>query len=118
MRLIGLTTAAASNRWLESDTSDRTFRCTGQNFQEVWNELYEIVDAICLRDQQYYGNVEFRQMLLKGEIPINGNERIEFSCSKGEQLAVGDSAPAALRYHSHMQCAEMRREPAIDTFVE
>ncbi len=57
-------------------------------------------------------------MLLKGQIPVDGDEYIKFGCSKGEQLAVCDSAPAPLRYRSHVQCAEMWREPAIDTFVE
>jgi len=68
VRWIGRTTSSPSNRWLELDTSDRTFRYTGQDCQQVWNKVYEIVDAICLRDQQYYGNVELRQMLLKGQI--------------------------------------------------
>lgn len=90
----------------------------GQNFQQIWNKFYEIVDSVCLRNHQYNCNVEFRQMLLKGEIPVDGNEYIELGRGKGEQLAVCDSAPAPLRYRSHVQCAEMWREPAIDTFVE
>ncbi len=102
MRPIGRTTASPSNRWLESNTSDSTLRRTGQHCQQVWNKFYEIVDAISLRDHQYYRNVEFRQMLLKGQIPVDGNEYIKFGCSKGEQLAVCDSAPALLCNRSHM----------------
>lgn len=118
MRPFGRTTASPSNRWLEPDPSDGTFCCIGQNSEQVRNKFYEIVDSVCLRDHQYNCNVEFRQMLLKGKIPVDGNEYIELGRCKSEQLAVCDSAPALLRYRSHVQCAEMWREPAIDTFVE
>jgi hypothetical protein len=65
-----------SNRLLEADRSDHACFRVRNNGNQLWNKRDEVCDSVRFGPQQNHGDVEFRQMLLERQIPINRNEYV------------------------------------------
>ena len=63
-------------------------------------------------------NPVFRQVLLVAEIPINGDEHLEFPFGEPEQTAILDSSPLHLRHGPDRVPGKNTRQPAVDALVE
>jgi hypothetical protein len=57
----------------------------------------EIEECVAVRDKHDHRDIEGRQILLVLEFPIDGQEDIEFSLGKTQQLAVSLACPAHFR---------------------
>jgi len=73
---------------LEADLSDGALFRRGEGGHQIGDQRLQISKPIRLGPQQNYGNIEFRQMLLEGQISVDGNEYVEFCCGQAQQTAV------------------------------
>ena len=64
------------------------------------------------------GQRELRNVLLKGQVAINGNKYVELDLGEGQKLAVRDARPASIVNCLDLKLRKMPREARIDTFVE
>ena len=56
--------------------------------------------------------------MLNAEVPVHGDEDVELSFPRPEQVAVQHGRPAHLRDGLHVVAGQVRRQPAVDAFVE
>jgi hypothetical protein len=68
--------------------------------------------------QNDYRDRQRLDVLLKGEIPIDSNEDIEFLRCQRKQFTVLDRGPALLPRGPHLMADKFAREAAVDTFIE
>jgi hypothetical protein len=103
---------------LEADLSnDALFRRREGGYQ-IGHQNLQISKPIRLGPRQNYGNIEFWQMLLEGQVSVDGNECVEFCCGQAQQTAVRYSYPALIRDRANLNSAEAGYQPGINTFVE
>jgi hypothetical protein len=61
---------------------------------------------------------ELRNVLLKGQIAVNGYKYFEFDLGERQELTVCDAGPASIVNCLNIKLGKMPREARIDAFVE
>ena len=64
------------------------------------------------------GQRELRNVLLKGQVAINGNKYVELDLGEGQKLAVRNARPASIVNCLDLKLRKMPHEARIDAFVE
>jgi hypothetical protein len=73
-----------------SDTASRRALDTRKQRR---NQCDKVIDAVGPGRDENNRDAEFGQMLLKGEIAVDGDEHVELSLSEPQKLTVGESSP-------------------------
>ena len=64
------------------------------------------------------GQRELRNVLLKGQVAINGNKYVELDLGQRQELAVRDARPTLIVNCLDLKLGKMPRKARIDAFVE
>ncbi len=64
------------------------------------------------------GQRKLRNVLLKGQVAVNGNKYVELDLGECQKLAVRDARPASIVNCLDIKIRKMPREARIDAFIE
>jgi hypothetical protein len=98
------------------------FRDTGRTGldgrQKVWNQGPQISKSVRPSSKHNDGDREAIQVLLKGEVSINGDKYDEVLRRQGQQRSILDCCPTHLTTCLNIVTDNIARETPIDAFVE
>jgi hypothetical protein len=91
---------------------------TWDGFEDLWHQRQQIDKPIRSRTENQYRDLEAWKILLKRQVPVNGNENIELLFGKGMEVAVANRRPSHFRGGLHGVTGKLPRQPAVNTLVE
>jgi hypothetical protein len=90
----------------------------GQGCRYLLHEWQEIVPLHAARDQDHNHKWQLRDMLLKREIAVDGDECIEVRSCQCQQSSGLNSGLTPLRYTFDFMPGQLPRQSPVEAFVE
>ena len=81
-----------------------------QQCGEFWQQLLKVLHAILPGDQDDDGKGQLRQVLLKLEVSICGDEGVELRCCQRQKLAILDAGPSFISDGRHVMVKDQCRK--------
>src|SRR5216684_863917 len=103
---------------LHPHIGDRTSFCLRNRRQQFGNQRLKIRETIGNGTQHDDRDGESREMLLEGEIPVDGDEHVELFRGHPKQFPVLDGRPSHLARSLDFVADDIAREPPIDALVD
>src|SRR5712691_9638903 len=99
---------------LHPQRGDRTSFCRRNRRQQFRTQRLKIRETIGNGAQHDDRDGESGEMLLEGEVPVDGDEYVELFCGEGKQFAVLDGRPSHLVRGTDFVADNAAREAPIN----
>jgi hypothetical protein len=101
-----------------ADPRDLSTRCARKSHEQLWDQGTEVYQAIGPSTQHDDGDGESREALLKRQVPIDGDERVELALCSRQEFTIGECRPPGLWNGCHVMSADVSGQAAVDALVQ